>query len=478
MFRSLLSLVVLISLALAAPSSVSAEAALPKVKLELVAGGFKAPLLLISPPDGSARRFLGDQMGLIHILDADGQPLATPFLDLRDKLVALLPAFDERGLLALAFHPKFAENGRFFVNYGAKRRPASPFTGTTAYTWRTSEFRVSANDPNRADPASERVLLEMDWVNRKHNGGGLAFGPDGYLYVGVGDGGGAHGVPDVYVAPKLDEKDKADAFRHAAEIKEDPFGIPERFHKYDLYAQDTSRLMGKILRLDIDKKSADGKTAYAIPPTNIFRGKPEGRDEIYAWGFRNPFRISFDRLGSGDIFVSGVAESFWETVYMVDRQGNYGWSIREGTHCYVRARAYNPPKTCATSGALGARINMPVIQYPNWSVKRPWSTVEATPLGTANVGGFVYRGKALPGLYGKFVFGDFSSVIQKPSGQIFVATPTASWRALWAIEKLAVLDVRLHSLGEDADGEIYLMTTAQGIPVGDTGKLWKLVPAE
>ena len=464
-------------LGLSAGPAAAGPEALPKVTLELVAGGFKAPLLLVSPPDGSKRRFLGDQTGVVYILGADGKALAAPFIDLRPQLVDLLPAFDERGLLALAFHPDFATNGRFFINYGAKPRANSPFKGKTAYTWRTSEFRVSAGDPNRADPASERVLLELDWVNRKHNGGGLAFGPDGYLYVGVGDGGGAHGVPDVYVPPKLSEKDQADAFRHAAEIKEDPFRIPEKFHKYDRYAQDTARLNGKILRLDVDKVPADGK-AYGIPPTNIFRGKSEGRDEIYAWGFRNPFRISFDRLGSGDIFVSGVAESFWETVYLVDRQGNYGWSIREGTHCYIRARAFDPPEDCATTGALGERINNPVIQYANWSVKRPWSTVKAEPLGTANVGGFVYRGKALPALYGKFLFGDFSSVIQKPSGQLFVATPTAAWRALWRVEKLAGLDVRLHSLGEDAEGEIYLMTTAQGIPVGDTGKVWKLVPAK
>ncbi len=451
---------------------------IPKIKLELVADGFNAPLLLIAPPDDSGRRFLGEQMGVIYILDPAGKPLPTPFLDLRHKLVKLLPAFDERGLLALAFHPDFARNGRFFVNYGAKRRANSPFTGSTAYTWRTSEFKVMASDPNRADLGSEKVLLELDWVNRKHNGGGLAFGPDGYLYIGVGDGGGAHGVPEVHVPPKLSEKDQADAFRHAAEIKEDPFRIPQKFHKYDAYAQDTSRLKGKILRLDIDNIPTDASLPYGIPATNIFRGKLEGRDEIYAWGFRNPFRISFDRSGNGDIFVSGVAESFWETVYMVDRQGNYGWSIREGTHCYIRARAFNPPKDCATTGSLGERINYPVIQYPNWSVKRPWSTVKAEPLGTANVGGFIYRGKALPGLYGKFVFGDFSSVIQKPSGQLFVATPPAAWRAQWPIEKLGVLDVRLHSLGEDAEGEIYLMTTAQGIPVGNTGKVWKLVRAE
>ncbi|NQW01942.1 MAG: PQQ-dependent sugar dehydrogenase [Rhodospirillales bacterium] len=461
----------LLSLTLVGQTAIAkTQEPLPSVALKLVADGLNAPLFLVAPPDGSGRRVIGDQIGQAMLLMPDGIVLKTPFLDLRDALTPLVKGFDERGLLAMAFHPKFAENGLFYVNYSAKRRSDSPFTGKTAYTWRMSEFKVMSNNPNQADRSSERVLLEFDWVNRKHNGGGLAFGPDGYLYVGVGDGGGAHGVPDVYVAPK---ENTADPNRHAEEIPEDPFKIPERFHKYDLYAQDTNRLNGKILRLDVDR----GHPGYAIPPTNIFRGKSEGRDEIYAWGFRNPFRLSFDRAGNGDMFISGVAESFWETIYLVDRQGNYGWSIREGTHCYSRARAFDPPKDCPRHGALGEVIRDPIIEYPNWSVMRQESTVKAIPLGTANVGGFIYRGKSLPGLYGKFVFGDFSSEIMKPSGQLFAATPSKSWRAPWSIDKLTQLDVRIHSLGEDADGELYVLTTAFGIPVGKSGKLWKLVPA-
>ncbi len=451
------------------PAITNAREPLPEVTLELVVDGLYAPIFLVAPPDGSGRRVIGDQIGIAYIITADGSRLEAPFIDLRDQLTPLLEAFDERGLLALAFHPNFARNRLLYVNYSAKRRPGSPFTGKTAYTWRLSEFKISAKDPNRADRASERVLLELDWVNRKHNGGGLAFGPDGYLYVGVGDGGGVHGVPDVYIPPKADEEDE---FRHAKEIKEDPYKIPERFHKYDRYAQDTSLLKGKILRIDVDR----GHPGYAIPPTNIFRGKEEGRDEIYAWGFRNPFRISFDHIGNGDMFVNGVAESLWETIYLVDRQGNYGWAVREGTHCFERARAFDPPTECPKIDALGEPIRDPIVEYPNWSVMRPRSKVKATPLGTANVGGFIYRGSALPGLYGKLVFGDFSTIIDKPSGQVFVATPPSSWRALWPFERLIEVDQRLHSLGEDADGEVYLLTTAQGIPVGNTGKVWKLVP--
>lgn len=452
----------------ALPAVADAREPLPEVRLQLVAEGLSAPIFVAAPPDGSGRLLLGDQIGLAYMLTAGGERLPTPFLDLRDRMTQLLQAFDERGLLALAFHPDFARNGLFYVNYSAKRRPDSPFTGSTAYTWRLSEFRVSGADPNRADASSERVLLELDWVNRKHNGGGLAFGPDGYLYVGVGDGGGVHGVPEVYIPPKIDD----DAFRHAKEIKEDPYRIPEEFHKYDAYAQDMTRLQGKILRIDVNH----GHPGYAIPPTNVFRGKPEGRAEIYAWGFRNPFRLSFDRIGNGDMFVSGVAESLWETIYLVDRPGNYGWAVREGTHCFDRPRAFDPPKDCPRIDALGEKMRDPVVEYANWSVMRPWSKVKAEPLGTASVGGFVYRGGAMAALYGRLVFGDFSTAIEKPSGQVFVATPPASWGALWPFERLIEIDQRLHSLGEDAEGELYLMTTAQGIPVGETGKVWKLVP--
>lgn len=443
----------------------------PPVAVRLLAEGFSAPIFLVAPDDGSRRRFVGEQAGEVYVIDAAGKRLATPFLDLRARMVTLLQAFDERGLLGMAFHPKFADNGLVYVTYSAKLRQGSPFTGATAYTRRLSEFRVSATDPNRADASSERVLLELDWVNRKHNGGGLAFGPDGYLYVGLGDGGGVHGVPDVYVAPPAaagDPNERVDV------IPEDPFTIPKRFHHYDSYAQDLSLLYGKILRLDVDR----GQPGYAIPPTNPFSDGRLGRPEIYAWGFRNPFRIAFDRSGDHAMFVSGVAESFWETIYRVEGPGNFGWAIREGSHCYDRARAFAPPATCPDHGVQGEPIAAPIVEYPNWSVQRREAKVEAEPLGTATIGGFLYRGAALPALQGKLVIGDFSTTLAEPSGQLFLATPPAAKGALWPIVRLIQIDQRLHSLGEDAAGELYLLTTAQGIPVGQTGKVWQLVPAK
>lgn len=448
---------------LAAPA---AAEPLPNVMLRLVADGLDAPIFLVSPPDGSDRRLIGDQTGKVLLLDGDGDLQAEPFLDLSDKLTPLLQAFDERGLWSLAFHPDYAVNGRMFVAYSAKRRDQSPYSGETAYTWRLSEFLADPGNPDRADPASERVLLEIDWINRKHNGGGLAFGVDGFLYVGIGDGGGVHGVPDIYIAPELTDEE----FRHAAEIKEDPFRLPKELYHYDSWAQDLGRLHGKILRLDVN-----GATPYAIPPTNPFSGDGGRRGEIWAWGFRNPFRLSFDSAGAGDLFVNGVAETMWETIYMVDRPGNYGWAVREGTHCFDRSRAFDPPDDCPHQDALGEIMRDPVVEYPNWAVKREWSKVNVEPLGTANVGGFIYRGAMLPSLYGKLVFGDFSTRLEAPSGQIFVASPSQTWRELWPFERLIEIDQRIHSLAQDGSGELYVLTTAQGIPVGKSGKVWELV---
>jgi glucose/arabinose dehydrogenase len=241
--------------------------ALPQLRAELLVEGLTAPIDLVSPDDGTRRRFLVDQSGLVQLLAADGQVVEPPFLDLRDRMVQLIEGFDERGLLGVAFHPRYAENGRFFVSYSAPLGPDAPKGWN--YTRRISEFTVSAGDPDVADPKSERVLLEQDWPSRKHNGGGLAFGPDHLLYIGLGDAGGIHGVgPDVLF---------------------EAFDVPRHLGDWDRLAQDTSSLYGKILRIDVDR----GYPGYGIPPLNPFVGI-EGRDEIYGWGFRNPFRFSFD----------------------------------------------------------------------------------------------------------------------------------------------------------------------------------------
>lgn len=433
--------------ALPPPPASGQPQGLPALAAQLLAEGFTAPVDLVEPADGSGRRFVVDQVGLVHILDRDGQRLEAPFLDLRDRLVPLLQGFDERGLLGFALHPRFAENGRVFVSYSARLRPGAPQGWN--YTRRVAELTVARDDRNRVDLASERVLLELDWPSRKHNGGGLAFGPDGFLYVGLGDGGAVHGV--------------------GPEVLFEAFDVPADMHVWDGFAQDTASLYGSILRLDVDR----GHPGYAIPPMNPLAAL-EGRDEIYAWGFRNPYRFSFD---GQDLFVTAVGETLWESIYLIDRPGNYGWPIREATHCFDRAQPLKPPASCPATGALGEPLLDPIVEYPNMSVGREGAPPGLVGIGTAVVGGHVYRGAIEP-LRGKLVFGDWSRDFMQPSGQIFVASPPAAWGGLWSIEKVLELETRVLSLGRDRSGELYVLTNDELGPFGTTGKVWRLVPAE
>ena len=207
---------------------------IPKVKLEMVAEGFTAPMEFISARDGTGRMFLVDQIGLIKIVKADGTVQEEPFLDVRDRMVELMSGFDERGLLGLAFHPDFANNGRLFVFYSAPLRSGAP-EGWNC-TSHVSEFSISKSDPNKADLSTEKILLQVDKPQFNHNGGTITFGPDGYLYIPLGDGGNA-----------------------------DDVGLG---HAPDGNGQNTTTLLGKILRIDVD--NMDEGMAYAIPADNPF----------------------------------------------------------------------------------------------------------------------------------------------------------------------------------------------------------------
>ncbi|MDD4455585.1 MAG: PQQ-dependent sugar dehydrogenase, partial [Candidatus Methanomethylophilaceae archaeon] len=265
-----------------------------RVGLELVAGGFTMPVALASPADGTGRLFVADLPGIIRVIDAGGLLLDEPFLDITGRVVGLRPGYDERGLLGLAFHPEFAENGRFFVYYSAPLRAGAPEGWD--HTSQISEFAVSAGGENRADPDSERVILEVDQPQSNHNGGSIAFGPDGYLYIPLGDGGGARDVGP---------------------------GHPPGGN-----GQDVETLLGKILRIDVD-----GPEPYGIPADNPFVGKP-GRDEIYAYGLRNPWRMTFDPGGEHRLFAADAGQYLWESVKMIVPGGNHGWNLREGNHAF------------------------------------------------------------------------------------------------------------------------------------------------
>ncbi len=408
----------------------------PVIGLELVAEGLAAPLALMPAGDDSDRLFIMDQVGQIWILTPEGDLLAEPFLDVSDRMVSLQAGYDERGLLGLAFHPDYAENGRFYVYYSAPLRDGAP-SGWN-HTSHVSEFTVSGDDENAANAGSERILLQVDQPQSNHDAGQIAFGPDGYLYVPLGDGGGANDI----------------GTGHTPELGN---------------GQDTTNLLGSILRIDVD-----GGDPYGIPPDNPFAGEA-GWEEIYAYGFRNPYRIAFDAGGDRQLFVGDVGQNLWEEVDVVTRGGNYGWRIKEGTHCFDHQNPNTSPEACPDTGPLGETLIDPVIEYQN--ANAPGG------LGVAVVGGMVYRGQAMPDFQGRYIFGDWSTGWGRPDGVLLVATPPEGTEGLWPFEALRVateengrLGHYLLSFGQDADLELYVLTSDTAGPAGDTGKVYKIVP--
>ena len=416
----------------------------PSVGLQLVVDGLTSPVYMTAAPDGSGRTFIVDQVGLIWILNPDGQLNDTPFLDIRDRLITLNPRYDERGLLGLAFHPDYANNGRFFVYYSAPLREGAPagFDHTNVL----SEFSVSAEDPDLADPASERILLQDDHPQFNHNGGTVAFGPDGYLYLSIGDGGGANDVGLGHVEDWYD----GNAGGNGQDI--------------------TQNLEGNLLRLDVD--SGD---PYGIPADNPFVGK-EGLDEIFAYGFRNPYRFSFDQGGNHAIYLGDAGQNLWEEADLVVKGGNYGWNVREGAHCFDAENPHEviPSTECPSAMPDGTPLLDPIIEYPN--AHNPLGG----GIGHVIVGGYIYRGSKLPQFSGRYIFGDWSSSDEMPAGVLMVAQPRKT--GLWNILTLNVttspngeLNHFILAFGQDPSGEVYVLTTDNFGPSGTTGKIFKLI---
>ena len=405
----------------------------PTIKLQLVADGFASPVALIQSPDGSGRLFVADQIGIVYALKANG--VKDVFLDLRPSLVDLTPNFDERGLLGLAFHPNYGTNGQFYVYYSAPLRSGGP-SGWN-HTSHISEFKVSATNPDQADAASERILLQVDQPQFNHNAGQITFGPDGFLYIPLGDGGAGNDVG---------------------------LGHPAIGN-----GQDTSTLLGSILRINVD-----GTAPYSIPADNPFVNGG-GRPEIFAWGLRNPFRISFDMGGSQELFVGDAGQNQWEEISIVTKGGNFGWNLLEGAH------GFNPssPGTPVAGAppivdAAGRPLSGPIIEYKNTA---------AGGNGSAAIGGFVYRGTTLPQFQGMYVFGDFSDEAAPASGRLFIAQRPAVAGTLWTFEELTVsnntsgkINSLIRSFGQDAAGELYVLAADNAGPSGTTGKVFKMVP--
>jgi glucose/arabinose dehydrogenase len=421
----------LISLLLATMSSCSMRSQTnPKAGLELIAEGFTSPVALIAPADGSQRLFVVDQTGLIWIL-LNGERLQRPFLDLRGRVVKLNSFYDERGLLGLAFHPDFAQNGHFYVSYSAPLR-----SGLAPEEWDhttyISEFTVSEDDPNFANLDSERVLLAMDKPGYNYEAGHIAFGPDGYLYIATGDS----------VRDPASESGK--------------------------YAQDTSSLLGKILRIDVNGTADTGQN-YLIPPDNPFVSG-EGLPEIFAYGFRNPYRFSFDTAqdksfdvsdsGETRLFAADVGQAMMEEVDLVEAGGNYGWPLREGKTCFNAQDWSQPLESCSTSG-----LSDPILSYAHQGDL------------SAIIGGMVYRGKAIPDLAGGYIFGDWG----RGNGHLFVANPPTFGIGSWNLIEIEVSGSpskigQLLGIGQDENRELYLLTRAPGVgATGNSGSVYKIV---
>jgi glucose/arabinose dehydrogenase len=412
------------------------------VGLELVADGLTHPVSFAAAHDGTKRRFIVEQVGRIRVLMPDGTLLPEPFLDIQDKIVPLIDIFDERGLLGLAFHPDYKTNGRFFVYYSApmRRNTTRAFRLLGNHTSHLSEFKVSKNNPNQANPISERILLQIDQPQFNHNGGDMAFGPDGYLYLALGDGGFAN--------------DKA------------------ILHSADGNAQDPSNLLGKILRLDVDKGDP-----YGIPADNPFVGKQGFREEIYALGLRNPWRISFDSGGQLGLIAADVQQNSWEEVDVIVKGGNYGWNKKEATHCFDPDKPNEHPAQCPDS-LNGMKFIDPVLEYPSLRTKKDGR-------GISVAGGYVYRGKAFPALNGAYIFGDWSHAFDKPDGTLYISKPSTQPGAMWSMEELKVagkpngrLGMYVLAFGEDEDRELYVLATMATGPTGNRDQVYKIIPVK
>jgi glucose/arabinose dehydrogenase len=339
------------------------------IVLTPVATGLSLPLHLTAPA-GDGRLFVVEKTGGVRVIK-DGALLPTPFLDISDAV----STGSEQGLLSMAFHPDYASNGFFYVDY-------TDVDGNTHVT----RYSVSAADADVADPASAKTILTVEQPFANHNGGLLLFGPDGKLYIGLGDGGSGG----------------------------DPFGN----------GQDLGTLLGKILRIDVDAGDP-----YAIPPDNPFVGRAGARGEIWAYGLRNPWRFSFD-AESGRLYVADVGQGAWEEVDVVpaDEGGHdFGWNIMEGAHCYNAS-------SCDQTG-----LTLPILEYSHDD-------------GCSITGGFVYRGSLVPDIVGQYFYSDYCSGFLRSF--TFDGT-TASTPTTWPVGDIG----NVQSFGEDAAGELYVLST-------------------
>jgi len=423
------------------------------IGLETVVSGLVAPLELKSAGDSTGRLFVVDQSGKIYIIDS-GVVQTDLFLDVSDRIVSPLGIlgsydeddYDERGLLGLAFHPDFADAGstgyRKIYTYTSE-----PVDGTADFTTVAlpdgseydhqsviAEWTVDSNNSNIIDTSSRREIMRIDQPQFNHNGGMLEFGPDGYLYIALGDGGSAN------------DNDEG--------------------HGDDGNGQNTDTVHGSLLRIDpldpdntpdsSDTASANGE--YRIPADNPL-ASTDGVDEIFAYGFRNPYRFSFD-ADTSRLIVADVGQNNLEEINIVASGQNFGWNLKEGTFRFVSETG----NVTDNVSDLPEDLVDPVAQYDHDD-------------GTSIIGGFVYRGEAISDLSGKYVFGDFSTSFSSGAGRLFYADlDTGTINEFIIDNDDQALGMFLKGFGIDTESEVYVLASSSLGPYGSGGKVLKIVP--
>jgi glucose/arabinose dehydrogenase len=401
------------------------------IAIQKFATDFTHPLSMQPiPNDTTGRLIVLDQTGTVTILDKNGTRQGI-FLDIRDRLVTLDPEYDERGLLGLAFHPDYPTNKTIYVFYSAPLDQDAP--QDYSCTNHLSRFTLFPN--NTVDPNSENIILSIDKPEENHNGGTIAFGPDHYLYVPLGDGGGANDV-----------------------------GLG---HLPGGNAQNLTTLLGKILRIDV----LHG-TPYTIPPDNPFINRTDARPEIWAYGLRNPHKITFDKEGNHTLFASDPGQNRWEELDIITKGANYGWNIKEGVHCFDPNNANANPTNCPDTDRYGTRLTDPILEYGN--------AAQPGGLGSAIIGGLVYHGTDLKFLDNHYLFGDWSGTTDH--APLFHAF--SDLKLLWSSEPLNIsgttdgrLPGYLLGFGTDTNDELYVMTATTMGPTGSTGTVYRLIPS-
>jgi glucose/arabinose dehydrogenase len=453
----------------------------PSVGVQTVATGLTAPLKGVTAPGQPNRLYVVDQVGIVWAINLSTGAKSV-FLDVRSRIITLgvcgPSTFDERGLLGVAFHPNYQNNGLLYTYTSEPLGPPAtlptfiPSTPGPDHQNVIAEWRVP-NPGNAASvPGSRRELMRVTWPQFNHNGGDMAFGRDGKLYISMGDGGSADDADgqNFTLAQPVFPQDENCSLE-----------APSMGHQGNGNAQKLNTPLGKVLRIDVNPPFTSGKE-YRVPADNPFVNTADAVDEIWAFGLRNPYRFSFD-TASGKLYLGDVGQNDIEEVNVIVRGGNYGWNVKEGTLFFhingndvaTASREPDPGRV------IPRRLIDPIAQYDNHHE------------GHSVIGGFVYHGKGIPKLRGKYIFGDFSLLFKFPRGphdygRVFMIDPRGKNDRLRTISALHVLpggslSLGLLGWGQDASGEVYALGNVFGVPFGDpgtempTGVVLKLVPA-